>query len=41
MKKYNAKLHYETHEQQKHFRLEGEESKIAFERLQKERQQQM
>ena len=41
MKKYNAKLHYETHEQQKHFWLEGEEPKIAFERLQKERRQQM
>ena len=40
MKKYNAKLHYEKH---KHFQLEGEERKIAFERLknQKERQQQM
>ena len=43
MKKYNAKLHYETHEKHKHFQLEGEERKIAFERLknQKERQQQM
>ena len=42
MKKYNAKLHYETHKN-KHFQLEGEERKIAFERLknQKERQQQM
>ena len=38
-----AKLHYETHEKHKHFQLEGEERKIAFERLknQKERQQQM
>ena len=43
MKKYNAKLHYEAHEKHKHFQLEGEESRIAFERLknQKERQQQM
>ena len=43
MKKYNAKLHYETHEKHKHFQLEGEKRKIAFERLknQKERQQQM
>ena len=43
MKKYNAKLHYETHEKHKHFQLEGEERKIAFERLknQIERQQQM
>ena len=42
MKKYNAKLHYETHEKHKHFQLE-EERKIAFERLknQKERQEQM
>ena len=42
MKKYNAKLHYETHEKHKHFQLK-EERKIAFERLknQKERQQQM
>ena len=43
MKKYNVKLHYETHEKHKHFQLEGEERKIAFERLknQKEGQQQM
>ena len=43
MKKYNAKPHYETHEKHKHFQLEGEERKVAFERLknQKERQQQM
>ena len=43
MKKYNAKLHYEAHEKHKHFQLEGEERRIAFERLknQKERQQQM
>ena len=27
MKKYNAKLHYETHEEHKHFQLEGEERK--------------
>ena len=43
MKKYNAKLHYETHEEHKHFQLEGEELKVALERLknEKERQQQM
>ena len=43
MKKYNAKLHYKTHEKHKHFQLEGEERKVAFERLknQKERQQQI
>ena len=43
MKKYNAKLHYEIHEKHKHFQLEGEERKIAFERLknQKEQHQQM
>ena len=43
MKKYNAKLHYEIHEKHKHFQLEGQESKIAFERLknQKEQHQQM
>ena len=43
MKKYNAKLHYKTHKKHKHFQLEGEERKIAFERLknQKERQQQI
>ena len=42
MKKYNAKLHYKTHEKYKHFQLE-EERKVAFERLknQKESQQQM
>ena len=33
MKKYNAKLHYKTHEKHKHFQLEGEERKVAFERL--------
>ena len=33
MKKYNAKLHYKTHEKHKHFQLEGEEHKVAFERL--------
>ena len=43
MKKYNAKILYETHEKYKHFQLEGKERKISFERLknQKERQQQM
>ena len=43
MKKYNAKLDYETHEKHNYFLLEEEERKIAFERLknQKERQQQM
>ena len=43
MKKHNTKLHYETHEKHKHFQLEGEECKIAFERLknQKECWQQM
>ena len=43
MKKYNAKLHYETHEKHKVFQLEGEERKVAFQKLknQKERQQQM
>ena len=43
MKKYKSKLHYETNKKHKHFQLEGEERKIAFERLknQKERQQQM
>ena len=42
IKKYNAKLHYETHEKHKNFQLE-EEHKIAFKRLknQNERQQQM
>ena len=29
MKKYNAKVHYETHEKYKHFQLEGEE-RIKF-----------
>ena len=37
MKKCNVKLHYETHEKQKHFQLEGEERKVAFERLKKKR----
>ena len=37
MKKYNVKLHYETHEKHKHFQLEGEERKVAFERLKKKR----
>ena len=43
MKKYNAKLHYETHEKHKLFQLEGEQRKVAFEKLktQKELQQQM
>ena len=37
MKKYNVKLRYETHEKRKHFQLEGEERKVAFERLKKKR----
>ena len=36
MKKYNVKLHYETMKN-KHFQLEGEERKVAFERLKKKR----
>ena len=43
MKKYNTKLHYETHVKHIYFQLEGEERKDAFYRLknQKERQHQM
>ena len=35
MKKYNVKLHYQTHEKHKPLQLEGEERKVAFERLKK------
>ena len=37
IKKLNVKLYYETHDKHKHFQLEREERKVAFERLKKKR----